>query len=159
MSAIRPIKITGALTRVMKRNNGDSKVNIIFSLFSRKKNPLAGFALLLLIDSGTLLKRPPAVLLLDAIFFPSDSNNFMSSKCPPRKKHWCRRLFCCAAWRSDQRSPADKIARLTLDVSDWCQMWPWNPTGVVVHLILLATVSGCLFSVVKRPAMLEEKSL
>lgn len=52
MSAIRPIKITGPLTRVMKRNNGDSKVNIIFSLFSRKKGPLAGFALLLLIDWG-----------------------------------------------------------------------------------------------------------
>lgn len=29
MSAARPVKITGPLTRVMKRNNGDSKVNII----------------------------------------------------------------------------------------------------------------------------------
>lgn len=65
-------------------------------------------------------------------------------------KYWCRGLFCWGVWGSDQRSPADKIALLTLDISDWCQMRPWNSTGVVVLLILLATMSGCLFSVVKK---------
>lgn len=90
MSAARPIKITGPLTRVMKRNNGDSKVNIIFSFFSPR---LTCFALLLLPAWGTLLKRPPVVLLLDDIytilhfffpfFFPSGGYQLMSSKCPP----------------------------------------------------------------------------
>lgn len=81
MSDAGSIKITGPITPVMKRNKGDSKVNTIFSLFPEKKIPLTGFALLLLIDWGALLKRPPAVLLLEDIFF-SCNNDLMSSKCP-----------------------------------------------------------------------------
>lgn len=66
MSAARPVKITGPLTRVMKRNNGDSKVNIIFPPFFSSR--LTCFALLLLPPWGTPLKRPPVVLLLDGAY-------------------------------------------------------------------------------------------
>lgn len=131
-----------------------------FLYFSRKKKgPLAGFALSPLTDWGALLKRPPAVLLLeDIIFFSSGNNDLMSSKCPPSEVLMSEACCCWGVWGSDQRSPADKIALLTLDIGDWCRMWPWNPTGVVVLLILLATMSGCLFSVVNRPALLQCKS-
>lgn len=44
MSAVCPIKITGPLTPVMKRNKGDSKVNTIFSL-SPEKKPTRRFGL------------------------------------------------------------------------------------------------------------------
>lgn len=156
MSATRPIKIIGPLTRVMKRNNGNSKVNIIFSLFPEKE-PTCRFCPFAAHRLWNAVKETASgITAWQYFFFPSGHNALMSSKCPPREALMYRGLFCWGVWGSDQRNPADyDLTVLTLDVSDWCQMWPWNSTGVVVHLILLATMSGCLFFVVKRSAVLE----
>lgn len=159
MSAVCPIKITGPLTPVMKRNKGDSKVNTIFSLSPEKEKPTRRFCPFAALRLRSAVKETSSgITAWRYIFFLLA----ITTSCPVSAlpvKYWCRGLFCWGVWGSDQRSPADKIALLTLDISDWCQMWPWNPTGVVVLLILLATMSGCLFSVVKRPALLQYKSL
>lgn len=149
MSAVWPIKVTGPLTPGMKGNKRDSKVNTIFSS-SSEKSPLAGFVLSLHIYQ-TLLKRP-----LCFFFSPPPQLLAITISCPvstlPVKK-WCRRLFRWRVWGRDHRSPVDKIAMLTLDISDWCQMWPRNSIGDVVLLILLATMSVGWLAVVRRPVL------
>lgn len=82
MSALRPIKITGPLTRVMKRNNWDSKVNIIFSLFPEKK-PTCRFCPFAAHRLRNAVKETSSGITAWRYFFPSGSNDLMSSKCRP----------------------------------------------------------------------------
>ncbi len=129
-----------------------------FLPFSRKKWPTRRFCPFAAHRLSSAVKETSGGITAWRYFFPLLA---ITTSCPVSalpEKYWCRGVFCRGVWGSDQRSPADRIALLTLDISDWCRMWPWKPTGVVVLLILLATMSGRLFSVVKKPALLQYKS-
>lgn len=157
MSAVCHIKITGPLTPVMKRNKGDSKVNTIFSLFPRKKSSLAGFALLLLVDCGALLKETSSGITAWRYFFFLLA---ITTSCPVSalpETHWYNGLFC---WVSAREWSEESCGQ--------------NRTADPGHQWLMSNVTvkpnrGCCtfdfighhvrLSVVQRPALLQCKSL
>lgn len=104
------------------------------------------FCPLLLPPRGMPLKRPPAVLLLDGAykipFFCFFSRLAVTSSRPVNalpQTEFARVLFCRGVGESD------KVALLTPPTSVInVKTRPWKATGVIVRLILLATVSGYL---------------
>lgn len=113
----------------MKRNNWDSKVNIIFSFFPEKELtcrfcPFAARRLW-----NAVKETASGITAWRCFFFfvHSGSDALVSSKSPPRDTVMYRGLFCRGVRGSDQRSPAD----WNRTADPWCE---WLMSNVTMKL-------------------------
>lgn len=135
----------------MKRNNWDSKVNIIFSLFPQKE-PTRSFCPVAARRLWNAVKETASgITAWRYFFFRSGSDALVSSKSPPRDAVMYRGLFCWGVRGSDQRSPA--AWNRTAD--PWCE---WLMSNVTVKL----NRGCCIFDFIGhhvRPCSLWSKDL
>lgn len=115
MSATRPIKIIGPLTRVMKRNNGNSKVNIIFSLFPEKE-PTCRFCPFAAHRLWNAVKETSSGITAWQYFFSLLATTLSCPVSALPEKHWC--IGACFA--EECEGVIRGILRTTISLC-----WPW----------------------------------